>query len=312
MGHQQMKVIYVMGTARSGSTILGVTLGNCENIFYAGELGGWLVKSGISSLGGAERTRFWSTVRDEVKDAEDLFGDEAQSALEESLSLFRVRKWPLRRQLRDRYRRIAEELYLAIGRAAGVTHIVDTSSHPLRARQLRQLDRIDLYLVFLVREPQSVVASFTTPPAQFSKSKVVTNAYIWLTNMLSLFVFLRHRRDRRIFIRYEDFIANPGSTLRHILRIVDLPADPPDLTLLRTGIPFQGNRRVLRKEEIFGLWGQASRPPSTSLLTGLVQRPWTVLFSRMRLRAEAGADESIVQEEAGQPEPSHTRNSERT
>jgi Sulfotransferase family len=307
-----MKVIYVMGAARSGSTILGVTLGNCENIFYAGELGKWLVKSGISSVRSvrrSQRARFWSTVRANVEEAEDLFGEETQDVLEKSQSLFRVHKWPMRRQLRDPYRRIAEDLYFAIGRAAGVTHIVDTSSLPLRARQVQQLDKIDLYLVFLVRDPQRVVASFADPVSQFSKSKVVTNAYIWLTNMLSMFVFLRHPRDRRLFVRYEDFIANPRSTIGHILRIVDLPAAVPDLSRLSSGIPFEGNRRVIRQEEV-SLRDHDESPPSTSLLTGLVQLPWRALLSRMRPIVQTGLDESIVQGEAGQPERSRTRNSD--
>jgi len=55
-----------MGSGRSGSTILGVALGNCDGVFYAGELDNWLVRSGTPVLGGLERTRFWSTVRDDV------------------------------------------------------------------------------------------------------------------------------------------------------------------------------------------------------------------------------------------------------
>src|ERR1035438_8430676 len=108
------KVIYVMGAGRSGSTILGVTLGNCENVFYAGELDAWLARSGIPQLGGPERERFWGTVRDEVDGAAELFGYEAQRYLERSLALLRLHSWSARRRLRAPYRRIAEDLYLAV------------------------------------------------------------------------------------------------------------------------------------------------------------------------------------------------------
>src|ERR1700676_598924 len=57
------KVIYVMGAGRSGSTVLGVALGNCENVFFAGELDKWLVRRGAPNLTDDERTRFWSGVR---------------------------------------------------------------------------------------------------------------------------------------------------------------------------------------------------------------------------------------------------------
>ena len=59
----RLKVIYVMGAGRSGSTILGVTLGNCERFFFAGELDKWLARSGVPQLEDAERIRFWSAVR---------------------------------------------------------------------------------------------------------------------------------------------------------------------------------------------------------------------------------------------------------
>ena len=44
------KVIYVMGAGRSGSTILGVTLGNCADVFFAGELDKWLPRGGEPKL----------------------------------------------------------------------------------------------------------------------------------------------------------------------------------------------------------------------------------------------------------------------
>src|SRR5262249_32224224 len=76
------KVVFVMGSGHSGSTILGVTLGNCDGFFYAGELDNWLTRSGVSALGGRERTRFWSEVRKGVPDAPELFGYRAQEQLE--------------------------------------------------------------------------------------------------------------------------------------------------------------------------------------------------------------------------------------
>jgi hypothetical protein len=284
---ERPKVVYVMGTARSGSTILGVALGNCEHVFYAGELGGWLVKSGVSSLQGAERERFWSAVRAQVDGAEALFGDEAHERLEVSLALLRVGGWRARRRLRARYRRVSEQLYLAIARESGATHIVDTSSHPLRARELRGLGEIDLYLIYLVRDPQSVVASFTHPGAwRFSNSTFVTNAYLWFTNLLASLVFLSHPRDRRLFVRYEDFAADPESVIGEILRHLDGPDGLPDFESLRTGVPFQGNR-LLREREVVAFTRKAGAPPRRSRVTTVLQLPWTLVLSRLRPAARA-------------------------
>jgi hypothetical protein len=275
------KVIYVMGAGRSGSTIFGVTLGNCDDVFYAGELDAWLVRSGVPQLEDAERMRFWSAVRAEVPGAAELFGDEAQRCLERSLALLRVHRWPARRRLRGRYRRIAEDLYRAVARASGATHIVDTSHYPLRARELQALGGIDLYLVYLVRNPHSVVGSFNRRDvAQYSKSTLTTNVYLWLTNLLSVLVFLRHSRDRRLLVRYEDFVADPERTLRRVLDLVGSAAVPPELTSLRTGVPFQGNR--VTRSQVVALKSESEAPARPSRVTALLQLPWAVVLGRLR------------------------------
>src|SRR5271165_6619995 len=79
---ERPKVIYVMGQGKSGSTILGVALGNCADIFFAGELGSWLLTSGRAVLGGSERTQFWQGVREDVDGAEELFGSEVYHSIE--------------------------------------------------------------------------------------------------------------------------------------------------------------------------------------------------------------------------------------
>src|SRR5256885_14953963 len=86
---ERRKLVYVMGAGHSGSTIRGVTLGNCDGFFYAGELDNWLVRKGASLLGGTDRTRFWNDVRDGVEGAEGAFGGDAQRYLERSSAILR-------------------------------------------------------------------------------------------------------------------------------------------------------------------------------------------------------------------------------
>jgi hypothetical protein len=194
--------------------------------------------------------------------------------------LFRVNKWPSRRRLRSPYRRVAEELYRAITRATGGKFIVDTSHYPLRARELQALGGIDPYLLYLVRDPQSVVASFNRHDvAQYTKSTVTTNVYLWLTNLLAVLTFLRHRADRRMLVRYEDFVADPQATLRDVLTRVGAPASSPDLRSLRTGIPFQGNRLI--RSDVVTLEADASVPPR-SRITALLQLPWALVLARLQ------------------------------
>jgi len=283
------QVIYIMGAGRSGSSVLGITLGNCTNVFFAGELDNWLLRSGRPQLEDSERSRFWDGVRAELEDepgASELFGSETQRSIERSISLFRVHRWPARHRLRRRYRAIAEDLYRALTRVTGVVHIVDSSHYPLRARELQRLSGIDLHLVFLVRDPQDVAASFNRRDVnEYNKSTFHTNVYLWLTHLLSMLVFLRHPRERRLLVRYEDFLGDPQDIVRQILDHSGCADAPPaDLTALAIGFPLQGNR--VTRSSTLSLKVHSDPLPS-SRLTAVLQAPLMMALSRLRPAATA-------------------------
>lgn len=283
------RVVYVMGAGHSGSTILGITLGNCTGIFFAGELARWFRWEGKPPRRGAERARFWEAVRSEVET--ELSGPEARS-VERSSAVFRVAGRRAQRRRRARYGRDAEGLYRAIARTTGATHIVDTSHFPRRARVLQRVQGIELYLLFLVRNPQSVLASYqSSEVATWPKRvTVMTNAYLWLTNLLSLFAFLRHPPERRLFVRHEAFVANPESVLCDIFETIGSPASVPDLSALQTGVPFQGNRLI--RSDVVTLRRHPAEPPSGSRMTELVQLPWRAVFRLLKPAASTSPSAS--------------------
>jgi hypothetical protein len=266
-----------MGAGRSGSTILGVALGNCDDFFFAGELDAWLRRSGVPNFGGAEREKFWAAVRQEIGDQDDLYGERAWRFLEHSTAIFRPRRRRACRDLRARYRAVSERLYRQIARESGRSVLIDTSHYPLRANEMTATDGIELYLLYLVREPGSVVASFKKMDVnQSSKSFLGTNAYLWLTALLCLSTYLRHPRERRMFVRYERLIADPDAVLRQILDKIGSSSQAPDLDALHTGIPFQGNR-ILRSDTVRLTRGSDVKV-RTSVVTAVLQLPWRLAF----------------------------------
>jgi hypothetical protein len=278
-----------MGAGHSGSTILGVALGNCSDVFYAGEVERWLVNSGAPDLGGSERTRFWERVRGQVTGVEDLFGYDVTRYLQRSSSIFRIYRLPLRRRLRQDYRRVSDQLFRAIADVAEVSYVVDTSHFPLRARELQAIGGLDLYLVYLFRDPQRVLASELRPISRHEVAErrlrvLATNIRLWLTHLLSVFVFLRHSHDRRIFVRHESFLADPGTVLREILDVAECSAPVPDLSSLSSGVPLIGNK-ILRSE-LIAVRTRAEPPVRRSYATSLLQLPWRIVTSRLRPRAE--------------------------
>ncbi len=288
------KVIYVLGAHRVRSTVLGVTLGNCDDVFFAGELHSWFSRKGVPSFGGAEGQRLWREVSEQVEGAEELFGHETQLYIDRSSALFRVHRWPARRRLLGRYRRMTEALIQAVSNSAHARFIVDTSHYPPRANQLRTMPGIDMYLLFLVRDPQDIIASFDPhDTTSGSKGLVNANLYLLVTYLLSLIAFLRHPREQRLLVRHEDFLADPRTVLRQILDGAGCDSSLPDLTSLETGSPLQGNR-FLKSSEVIALRGPTTRRTQKSLLTALVQFAWKPIFKRLRpacaISASSGRD----------------------
>lgn len=274
------KVVYVMGAGRSGSTILGVALGNCPGVFYAGELDAWLARKGVPNFGGSERERFWDRVGAAMNGAGDLQGSRPRRYVEHSSAIFRA-PWRRSRKLRRRYRETAEELFRRIAAEAEATHVVDTSHYPLRARELQAIEGIDLYIVFLFRAPETVVASFRKQDVdQPSKRPLAANLYLHATHLLGTLVFLRQRRERRMLLRYEDLAADPVGVLAQLQEWIGASPEVPDLSALETGVPFQGNR-LLRSATV-EFRGGRNGAVRRDRLTRLLQAPWAWAVPRLR------------------------------
>ena len=274
-----------MGQGKSGSTILGVALGNCDEVFFAGELCNWLMSSGRPLLGGRERVRFWKGVRDDVDGAEELFGIETYRRFERGLSLFRPDRWRGAARLRQRYQHVTAGLYRAIAERAHATHIVDSSHLPLRARELQRNDGIDMYLIFLVRDVEGVVASHARDVkrhdiAERRRLFLSTNIRMWWAYLLASVVFLRQPEQRRLLIRHEDFVADPAGVLQAVLDFAGSPGKLPDLSTLSTGIPLTGN--PLLRSDTVAVAPRPAPPLRQSRLMRLAQRPWAAVVGLLQ------------------------------
>ena len=287
---EPVKVVYVMGAGHSGSTILGITLGNCDGFFYAGELEEWLLTSERPRWGARDRQDFWSAVKQRVSGAEEIFGGAANRCIERSSASFRVDLWPARRRMRPAYRRVAAQLARAVADVAEAQYVIDSSHFPLRARELRAMPEIELYLVFLVRDPRDVVASNTRElsPHELAETRwrrLTMNANLWLTQLLALRTFAGHREDRRIFVRHEDFLDDPAGVTRQILAMLGSSAELPDLQALSVGAPLQGNPLI--RSDTVAVRSSARRRPHGDPFTAIAQSIWRPLLARLRPAASA-------------------------
>jgi hypothetical protein len=271
-------------------------------VFYAGELDKWLLRSGKPKREDAQRAQFWESVRERVADPEPLFGRTARRYIERSSALLRIGGWSERRRIRESFRRVTTELYRAIAETAGVTCVVDSSHYPLRGRELQSLSGIDLYIVFLVREPQDVIASFARDDVVEPRfNTITTRAYLLLTHLLSVWVFLKQPSQRRLVLSHEDFLEDPEGVLRFLLDHLGSPAPIPDLTSLSTGFPLQGNRLIF--EDSVSLLRRQARSDHALSSKRLLELPRIALLwcLRPRVAADPAAHARLASAEADAP-----------
>jgi len=91
-----------------------------------------------------------------------------------------------------------------------------------------------------------------------------------------------------MFVRHEDFLADPGAVTRQILAMVGSDADLPDLDALVVQAPLQGNQ-LIRAERVAVRRSDGS-PPSRDSFTSVLQAVWRPLLARMQPAARPSLD----------------------
>jgi hypothetical protein len=267
----RVRVLYIMGAGRSGSTLLDTVLANHRDVVGVGELvnlhrAGWTANE-ICACGklGTE-CDFWTRVKtgwlrrvpeatvDGYVALQQRFEFYSGLGLVQMLRMLRQRVSPTR-EFQD-YLRQTEALYQAIAEASGKTTVVDSSKHPLRGALLAHLHGIDLRLIHLVRDARAVTWSRKKSLQANKRSGVqapiqarpawYSVAYWAFINVLSLLVCLMRRRQS-LRVRYEDFVADPRGELERISHVCGLDYAPTAQALLahqplKVEHPIAGNR----------------------------------------------------------------------
>jgi hypothetical protein len=249
-----LRVAFLAGLGRSGSTLLGRILGGIPNFVYLGEVYRlWdRIRTRQDACGCREHLAecpFWKRVFEVAFSAspEALAGKLAAQID----GLTRARHFPavawgglgqVRSADLGALRASLGALYRGVSEVSGAAVLVDSSKQPTYARVLTSLEGIDLRVVHVVRDPRGVAHSWAR-----SRSHPVTgvpmvriswlrSAAIWLGNgLLSEAILPRGLRHRYLRVRYEDFIAHPRETVGRVL--AHLGADG-------TPAPHVGDRRV--------------------------------------------------------------------
>lgn len=262
------KVLYISGAPRSGTTVLGMALGQDDALCDVGELWAlWRPAFRTAELCGCGRPvpdcEFWLSVASRALGPEyERRGREVGELHRRALGTGRApRAWLHAGGLRpnpdlERYAEALGRHYRAIAERSGARVIVDSSKMATDALVASTLPDVELWLLHLVRDPRAMAWSWRRQVRQpgtggraLDRRPPVASALRWDAYNLFAEVLLRPRlRPRFRSLRYEDFVARPRRTLQEILAWigepdVDVPVDgdPPALELRRPSHPVWGN-----------------------------------------------------------------------
>lgn len=238
MATNRVKVLYIGGYGRSGSTLLVRLLGRLPGFQAVGEMWNiWQKSFTENELCGCgqpfQSCEFWSAV------VEEAFGGFGNVDLEEikqirqsmqSHAYLPLLAYPQLRNAAQRekiahYQSALQKLYSAIQSVSGCRVIIDSSKGPRYAMLLNEIPEIDLRVVHLTRDSRAVVYSWQkkmVKPEVYWKTEYmdrpspISAALNWnITNMLTQRFGKREAGYR--FVRYEDLIEAPDTWLNEIV-----------------------------------------------------------------------------------------------
>lgn len=253
---EPVKVLYIGGCGRSGSTLLDRILGQIPGMWSVGEIvhiwrrgvvGNQLCGCGVPF----RQCPFWSRVGAEAFGGWDALKTDALLNLQRRVDRNRyipqmVAPWafPAYREALGRYTDYLARLYLAVQQVSGAEMIVDSTKHASYAFLLRQVPGIDLHVLHLARDARGVAYSWTK---EIRKPEVEdVTEYMpryrpgrmglrWVSYN-SLFHALRWTRTPSLFLRYESLVQHPRDEVTRILTFAGREQRPEDLQFIGEGV----------------------------------------------------------------------------
>ncbi len=248
-------VLSVTGWCRNGSTIIGNILGEVPGVVHVGELH-FLWKNGagrgVNNTCGCGATLtdcpLWSDVLAEQVPAGSTLEAFADTVIARQRARVRTRHtWRvLRRGAYDDVIRAHADLmgdtYAAVAARTGARVIVDSTKIPGEAALLPHVPGVEPRYLHLVRDPLAVANSWRAPKEYvYAMSASRSTAYWWGFNLASHAITRAHPQ-RSMFLRYEDFTADPAGTVDALLTFCGL--DPAANPVRGRGVDLHPNHTV--------------------------------------------------------------------
>lgn len=277
-----------MGCGRSGTTILGFLLGNCENTLDLGEVVDFLKKRGEPNEYGSKTANgiFWSNVKHGVLQEEKEIFDEKKvkrlRRMEYHLFFLLIYSCLFSKDLAKEYSKYINLLYgNIIKNTPEKEFLIDSSKYPGKALLLSLfLNDIDLYILHLARNPIGVINSLTKKTADKKpKNFFLANLYYFTISLYCFLVRLRINTNHYLKIKYENIVQYPQRELNRIsnfsgIKVGSVIERIEEKQPLKKGFIFNGNRMRTKKEVYLEVTSKTYDKNIKNLITQIINSIW--------------------------------------
>lgn len=258
MSTREIRIAFVGGYGRSGSTLLDLLLDRVQGITAVGEIrhifGRGLGDNELCSCGEAFRDcPFWSAVLARAFPNPTDF-----SRLQEAAAhVNRLRSIPaltgaspIGRRTQDDANIYTESMlrvYRAVAQITGGSVILDSSKYPVHGLAVSTIKEIDLAVVHLVRDARAVAYSWQRrrmrPEVHWEEREIRRRSLLrsaWAWNVSNYLTEGLSRCSRSYyFLRYEDFVSDPVESLGQLVKQIAGPEAtvPRDVLNRRDSVP---------------------------------------------------------------------------
>lgn len=268
MNRPKLKLLFIGGYSRCGSTILSNVLGEIDGFLNGGEL--MFIWDRIRSENGlcgcgahVCKCEIWSRViRTAFGGPEKLDCDQLIATRDREWTSTNLAKWlylpgsraRLEKRIGD-YLGHLEKLYAAIATELPGTTIIDSSKNPAYLYFLSLIPGLEIHVVHIVRDARANAYSWLAPKDGFVSKRPVESSLSWNARNLILDRAGARFGDRYMRVKYEEFVQEPKACVENILQHIgatgkDLSYMTPDGVMLKRNHCVYGNPDLFKSGKI--------------------------------------------------------------
>ena len=238
MKEDSIKVLYIAGPTRSGSTLLSKILGEVEGFFNAGEIIDiWdrgLASDGLCSCGKPmSQCDTWKITIDRSfpsksnKDIQKMINIRdklAHSTYILPLIILSPERFGTCLNHAEYINKL-EKLYQGIKSATGAKVIIDSSKNVGYAFMLAMAPKIDLYILHTIRDARATSYSWLRKKEGLWQTNPFESSLVWNLRNISAEIMVKKMNQKTLRVYYEKFVEEPQKIIKNILNFV---SEEPD------------------------------------------------------------------------------------